>query len=168
MGNRVARIRAATKKDLPALAEVYGEAWRNAYQGVIPHLALERMIAHRDEQWWARTLAGRGSLLVLDFAGKAAGYTTFGRSRIRRTTLQGEIFELYLHPVYQGLGLGKRLFTGARKSLLDLHYRGLVVWALADNDGACNFYLRLGGKPFAEGAEHYGNTTLRKVAFAWA
>ena len=35
-------------------------------------------------------------------------------------------------------------------------------------DRACGFYLRLGGKPVAEGAESFGDVSLRKVAFAWA
>jgi len=52
--------------------------------------------------------------------------------------------------------------------LSELRLKGLVVWALADNDSACGFYLHLGGKPVAEGAESFGDVSLRKVAFAWA
>jgi hypothetical protein len=44
----------------------------------------------------------------------------------------------------------------------------LMVWALTDNDSACAFYLSLGGKPVAEGAERFGDISLRKVAFAWS
>jgi hypothetical protein len=43
-----------------------------------------------------------------------------------------------------------------------------MVWALTDNDSACAFYLSLGGKPIAEGAERFGDISLRKVAFAWS
>ena len=72
-----------------------------------------------------------------------------------------------MHPIYQGLGLGEKLFQGARKRLVDLRLRGLLVWALSDNDCACSFYLSLGGKPVAEGAERFGEVSLRKIAFAW-
>ena len=85
-----------------------------------------------------------------------------------RAPFQGEIFELYLHPIYQGFGLGEKLFDGARIRLAELRLKGLLVWALADNDAACGFYLRLGGKPVAEGAESFGDISLRKVAFAWS
>ena len=37
-----------------------------------------------------------------------------------------------------------------------------MVWALSDNDSACSFYLSLGGKPIAEGAERFGDISLRK------
>ena len=151
-----------------ALAAAYEEAWRNAYQGVIPHLSLERMIARRGLRWWESALRKRTPLLVLDFGGAAAGYVTYGRCRLGRTPFQGEIFELYLHPIYQGFGLGEKLFDGARMRLAELRLKGLLVWALTDNESACGFYLRLGGKPVAEGAESFGDVSLRKVAFAWA
>jgi GNAT superfamily N-acetyltransferase len=168
METDLVQIRPARLKDATALAEVYAEAWRGAYRGVIPHLSLERMIARRGLSWWQGALAERRPLLVLDFDGAASGYATYGRCRSGRTAFQGEIFELYLHPVYQGLGFGEKLFERARKRLADLRLKGLMVWALSDNDGACNFYLSLGGKPVAEGAERFGEVSLRKVAFAWS
>ena len=162
----VIQVRAPTRRDAPALAALYAEAWRCAYRGIIPHLSLERMIARRGQAWWERALDERYPLLLLDFRGEVAGYATFGRSRLHRT--QGEIFELYLHPIYQGLGLGRRLFDETRTRLLDRRYKDLVVWALADNDSACSFYLGLGGKPIAEDAERFGQVSLRKIAFAWS
>ena len=167
MRTNVIQVRTATRRDAPALATLYAEAWRGAYRGIIPHLPLERMIARRGQAWWERALDERYPLLLLDFGGEPAGYATFGRSRLRHAPAQGEIFELYLHPVYQGLGLGRRLFDETRKCLLDRRYKDLVVWALADNDSACSFYLGLGGKPIAEGAERFDQVALRKVAFAW-
>lgn len=164
----VAHVRPARPKDAPALASAYEEAWRGAYQGIIPHLSLERMIARRGVRWWQETLRKRPPLLVLDFRGEAAGYVTFGRARLGRTPYQGEIFELYLHPTYQGLGLGQKLFAGARQRLGELRLKGLVVWALADNEAACSFYLREGGTPVAEGTESFGDIALRKIAFAWS
>lgn len=164
----VAHIRPARPKDAPALASAYEEAWRGAYQGIIPHLSLERMLARRSLRWWQQSLHKRAPLLVLDFRGEAAGYVTFGRCRLTRSPYQGEIFELYLHPTYQGLGLGSKLFDGARLRLGEMRIKGLLVWALADNEAACGFYLSQGGKPIAEGSESFGEATLRKIAFAWA
>ena len=164
----VAHIRPARLKDAAALAAAYEEAWRSAYQGIIPHISLQRMLARRGLRWWESALRKRTPLLVLDFSGEAAGYATYGRCRLGRAPFQGEIFELYLHPVYQGLGLGEKLFERTRQRLFDLRLKGLMVWALTDNDSACSFYLSLGGKPIAEGAERFGDISLRKVAFAWS
>ncbi len=163
----VAHVRPARPQDANALASAYEEAWRGAYQGIIPHLALERMIARRSLPWWQRAVRKRSPLLVLDFDGVAAGYVTFGRSRSGRSPFGGEIYELYLHPTYQGLGLGPKLFRGARERLTEARVKGLLVWALADNEAACAFYLSRGGKPVGETREHFGDTALRKIAFVW-
>ena len=163
----VTHIRPARPRDATALAATYEEAWRGAYQGIIPHLSLERMIARRSLRWWNTAIGKRAPILVLDFQGEAAGYATFGRCRLGNLPFRGEILELYLHPTYQGLGLGQKLFTGARHRLGELRLKGLMVWALADNEAACGFYFSLGGKPIAEGSESFGETALRKIAFAW-
>ncbi|MEM7192539.1 MAG: GNAT family N-acetyltransferase, partial [Pseudomonadota bacterium] len=168
----VAQVRLAGPKDANALAAVYEEAWRGAYQGIIPHINLERMIARHGPRWWDQVLQRRASVLVLDFDGEAVGYTTFGRCRTqqsfsRQGPCQSEIFELYLRPSHQGLGLGSKLFDGARQKLRDHRLRGLLVWALADNEAACAFYVGLGGKPVSETAERFGDTVLRKIGFAW-
>ena len=86
----VVQIRPARLKDASALAAAYEEAWRNAYQGVIPHLSLERMIARRGLRWWESALRKRTPLLVLDFDGAAAGYVTYGRCRLGRAPFQGK------------------------------------------------------------------------------
>jgi len=168
MSTTLIEIRRAKTSDATDVAATHDEAWRTAYQGIIPHLSLERMIARRGLRWWETTLRKRPSLLVLDFGGEAAGYVTFGRCRLGRAPYKGEIFELYLHPNYQGLGFGERLFDAARTRLGEMRLRGLLVWALADNEAACDFYFQRGGKPVAEGAEAFGETSLRKIAFAWA
>ena len=160
-------IRTAKPDDAEALAAAHGEAWRLAYQGIIPHLNLERMIARRNAAWWAEAVARRSPILVLEYDGAAVGYATFGRARARRSPYQGEIFEIYVSPVYQGLGFGGRLFRAARSALIDARLNGLVVWALADNDMACAFYRALGGREVAESAESFGKKTLKKIAFAW-
>ncbi|MEG6508042.1 GNAT family N-acetyltransferase [Methyloligella sp. 2.7D] len=149
------------------LAEVYEDAWRNAYQGIIPHLQLERLISLRGPAWWEDAAGRQNPPLVVELNGEAFGYATYGQSRQRRSPFRGEIYEIYLDPVYQGLGFGSRLFSAARQRLMEVKLKGLMIWALADNDAACSFYLGLGGKPVAEGAERFGEANLRKVAFAW-
>lgn len=161
-------VRTAQVPDCIDLAAAHEEAWRSAYQGLIPHLPLERIIARRGPGWWQRAVERRAPILVLDYDGAPAAYATFGRSRMRATAYQGEIYELYVRPVYQGIGFGRRLFEATRDRLARHGLDGLVVWALADNDQACAFYRGVGGSPVSEGSETFGDVRLRKVAFAWA
>jgi GNAT superfamily N-acetyltransferase len=164
-GSKVS-VRSGKPADAKALARIFKEAWLLAYRGIIPHLHLDSMIRQRTAEWWRNALKSSDTLLVLEVAGTVAGYATIGSSR-HRLPYQGEIYELYLDPVYQGLGLGEHLFEGCRHALDMKKLNGLVVWALLDNTGACDFYWHRGGRPVANAFTRIGGKRLEKVAFTW-
>jgi ribosomal protein S18 acetylase RimI-like enzyme len=159
-------IRAGALADAPALSEVFRSSWSNAYLGIIPHLHLDSMIRKRTPDWWGTTIKSGGELLVLQVSGVIAGYATFGPARVRGD-YEGEIYELYVSPTYQGLGFGERLFEACRFHLDGRQLSGLIVWALADNIAASDFYWRRGGRPVGAGYERFGRAKLKKVGFAW-
>lgn len=159
-------VRCASPGDADALVEVFRESWLNAYQGMMPDFHLDKIIRRRDAAWWQAALTSNDRTLVLDVGGKVAGYATFGPARIRGR-FKGEIYELYMSPVYQGLGFGERLFEGCRFMLDQRRLSGLIVWALIENQGACHFYWRRGGRPIASVDEAFGTKRLEKAAFAW-
>ncbi len=160
-------IRKAEPRDAEAIADVHHLAWRGAYSGIIPHRALNRMIDRRGPDWWANAIRRAATVLVVEIGGKLAGYATIGRNRARELGQQGEIYELYLRPEYQGIGLGSRLFAAAREKLADSGLKGMVVWALEENSGALSFYEGAGGRDVAEGVEIFDQKALKKVAFVW-
>ncbi len=160
-------IRRAVQRDADAIADVHLEAWRGAYAGIIPHRALNAMIGRRGPKWWAGAIRRSATVLVAEMGGEVAGYATLGRNRARELPQQGEIYELYLRPECQGIGLGSRLFGAARDKLRAHGLGGLVVWALEDNTGALSFYQGLGGRDVAEGVEVFDQKALKKVAFVW-
>ena len=108
-------VRAGKAADAAALSQVFGESWLFAYRGIIPHLHLDSMIRQRTPEWWRSAVRSGDSTLVLEHAGKLVGYATFGAAR-QRGPSQGEIYELYLDPVCQGVGFGEHLFEGCRHS----------------------------------------------------
>lgn len=160
-------IRKAEPRDAEAIADVHHEAWRGAYSGIIPYRALTAMIHRRGSSWWASAIRRAATVLVVEIGGTIAGYATIGRNRARELSQQGEIYELYMRPEYQGIGLGSRLFSAARDRLADSGLKGLVVWALEDNAGALSFYEGVGGRDVAEGVEIFDQKALKKVAFVW-
>jgi len=159
-------VRKGKAADAAGLACVFAESWRQAYRGIIPAAHLEEVISRRQTGWWLNALRSGDAILTLTFAGKIAGYATFGRSRAGGA-YRGEIYELYLAPAYQGLGFGEFLFEACRNGLDQRGLRGLIVWALKDNDGACNFYQRRGGRIVAKTTEMLGGAKLAKLAFTW-
>lgn len=162
-------VRRAKPSDAKVLAEIFRDSWRQAYGGIIPHMHLEGMIGRRGPQWWTSQMRSSESLLVVSSARTVVGYATMGLSRTRGRVgkAEGEIYEIYLTPLHQGQGLGEYLFEGARHTLEMRGHAGLIVWALADNSAALDFYWRRGGKTIAETTETIGGAKLKKVAFEW-
>lgn len=160
-------IRRAVEKDAAAIADVHEQSWRGAYSGIIPHKALTAMINRRGSAWWSNAIRRASSILVVEIGDTVAGYATLGRNRARDLPQQGEIYELYLRPEYQGVGIGSRLFAAARDKLARHGLKGLVVWALEDNAGAVSFYEGADGRDVAEGVEVFDQKALKKIAFVW-
>lgn len=162
-------IRWSTAEDAGALARLHAASWRNAYAGILARPVIDRMISHRGAAFWRRA-GGGGRALVLGLDGTLLGYATMGfdRRAIRagdRTT--GEIFELYLAPEAQGLGLGRRLFQAARGELEAYGFSRLRVWALAENEVGCRFYRALGGQERERAVERIGGRDVEKIGFRW-
>lgn len=161
-------VRQARVADAEALSEVHDEAWRLAYRGIIPGVALEKMVLKRGPAWWRAALKrGAHRVLVLAFGDDIAGYANFGPSRYGAPRLRGEIYELYLRPAYQGVGLGSLLFRAARQRLADQRMPGLIVWALSDNEAACAFYKAMGGRHISTTTEKFGGVAVSKTGFGW-
>ena len=163
----VIEIRRARPADAGPLAATHDAAWRTAYQGIIPGPELEKLINRRGADWWEGAIRKGSRISILAFGDTLAGYANYGRNRARSLTYDGEIYELYLRPEFQGLGFGRRLFTAARRDLAQSGIKSLVVWALSDNESAVEFYRALGGRPVARSCEKFGGKTLDKVAYAW-
>ncbi len=161
-------VRPAEPADALQIADVHRAAWSQAYAGIIPFRSLRAMIERRGAKWWGRAIRGSTSILVLDVGGTIAGYATLGLNRARALPQEGEIYEIYLLPEYQGVGLGRRLFDEARRFLASLGCRGLVVWCLEENDHGVAFYRATGGRDVAEGSETFDRKRVRKIAFTWA
>lgn len=165
MTTNTVSIRRARAADAAGLSAVFDAAWREAYQGVIPGVALERFLARRGPaSWHAMIGSGRG-LAVVAFGDRIAGYAAYGRARDRTLATDGEIDELYIAPEFQGLGLGTRLFRAVRNDLIDRGLTRIGVWALADNARARAFYEGLGGVAGPTSVERLSGICLPRAAY---
>lgn len=167
MVDTVITIRNARPADAESIAEVHDAAWRDAYRGIIPGRELERMIARRGPKWWDSAIRRGSRIVVLEFDEEVEGYASYGPNRVPALPYQGEIYELYLAPVFQGLGFGGRLLKAARSDLAENGYHSALVWALADNERALAFYRRLGGKVVREAQEKFAGEFRKRIALGF-
>jgi len=167
MSTTLIETRPARPDDAVCLAETHDEAWRTAYQGLIPGPELEKLITRRGPSWWDTAIRRGSRISLLIFGDEIAGYANYGRNRAKSLPYAGEVYELYLRPEYQGLGFGRRLFSNAKRDLAQSGQTSMVVWVLSDNEPAVAFYRALGGRTVARSTERFGQKVLDKLAFAW-
>lgn len=185
------RTRLACVEDASDLSRVHRASWLNAYSGILNGTALREAIAKRNPAWWSTAVerlnaepvsigqyyngrqeaVNRSQLLVLEYEKRIVGYANFGASRRnyppQTSESWGEIYELYLLPEFQGVGLGKRLFNAARVHLKSMGHGALVVWALEANDLCQEFYEAMGGEPFVRSHEIFGGAQAPTIGYRW-
>src|ERR1700682_1929096 len=83
MNTTLIEIRRAKPADAGAVAETHDEAWRNAYRGIIPGAALEKLISRRWPAWWESAIRKGSRIALLGFGDRIAGYANYGRNRAR-------------------------------------------------------------------------------------
>ncbi len=160
-------MRLAEPSDCDALAAIHSAAWLGAYRGLLNGVELDRLIARRPPDWWRRAMSKGVRIKVICVAGETAGYATFGTCRIASLPYEGEIYELYLKPKYQGLGFGRRLFQTIRSELAETPLNGLAVQVLSANQPAREFYQALGGKLATTSSYRSANSRLELSVYAW-
>ena len=111
MSTTLIEIRRAKAADATAVASTHDDAWRAAYQGIIPGNELDKLINRRGPDWWESAIRKGSRITILQFGETIAGYANYGRNRARSLFYDGEVYELYLRPEFQGLGFGRRLFS---------------------------------------------------------
>src|SRR5262245_12610432 len=110
MSTQLIELRQAKPADATALAAAHDEAWRTAYQGIIPGLELDRLINRRGAAWWDGSIRKGSRISLFVFGDTVAGYANYGRNRARRLAYYGEIYEIYLLCQYQEYVFGRRPF----------------------------------------------------------
>ena len=162
-------IRRATPADAARLAWVRTASWRDAYAEIIPPRTLERIATHDADRMRRAVIDrrfGQTVWVVTDAANVIFGYAWSGPQTDRSLPFLGEIYELYLHPAWQGRGAGRMLLTHAIWELVSVGQHPACLWVLAEND-ARHFYESCGGTPVGSRNVELGGRTTKKILYGW-
>lgn len=98
-------IRTARAEDVPALLAIYNHAVVHS----VATFDLEPLTLAEWQQWYARHNVGNHPLLVAEADGTAVGYASLSSYRPMPAYRSAVELSLYIHPAYQGRGLGSAL-----------------------------------------------------------
>ena len=160
-------IRAAIPGDIAVIADIYVETWRDAYAGILPDSVLLGLSAKRHAAQWRHSLTRDRVKVAVDGRRGPVGFGSAGRARSDKLPYAGEIYTLYVHPDFQGRGIGGKLLIALFGALLRDGIESAILWVLADNP-ARFFYEAMGGKWAAVREETLWGVTVPERGYAWA
>lgn len=161
-------MRLATLADVPAIARVHVDAWRETYPEMLPAFVLDALTyAEREHQWSEALAAGGSCLYVAEVDGAIAGFASGGPNREPGyEAYPGELWAIYLLRAHQGRGLGRALFVAVRDWLRAHGLEPFLLWVVAGN-AACSFYERLGGTRILTQQAEIRGANILESAYAW-
>lgn len=150
-------IAAASSADCRTVAQIHVDAWRVAYDGIVPSDYLAALSVDQREAMW-RTAVERGTprVLVVRTGEDVVGWIAYGHCRDEGSGPEiGEIWAIYAAPTAWSTGVGRALWDAARRDLQEQGYRSVTLWVIRENARAIRFYERSGFAIEANSAKEF-------------
>ncbi|MGI5212177.1 N-acetyltransferase family protein [Plantactinospora sp. CA-290183] len=155
-------LRPAVAGDLRAIGALHQRSRSAAYRDFLPAEALAAVSAETmGEYWTERWSWERDShlLTVAERDGRLVGFSYVGPHDPEEPDSAGpdvgELYAIHLDPAEQGRGTGRALMVDALATFRLRGWRRAVLWVLAQNTHARDFYARGGWRP--DGVEREGD-----------
>jgi ribosomal protein S18 acetylase RimI-like enzyme len=162
-------IRAAVESDARGVARVHVETWQAAYRGVVPDAYLDSLSIDKRERVWRESIrAGVPELWVAEIQSEIKGWVAFGASRdADATAAVGELEAIYVALDCWRAGVGRALWSVARRRLIERGFSSATLWVLAENARAIGFYAEADfhPNPVSQKEVSLGGKALREVRY---
>jgi GNAT superfamily N-acetyltransferase len=159
-------IRSAGERDLTAVAALHYRSRAAAYSGFIPAAALHAVPASSMVEYWTerwRYERDTHQLTVATEGDEVVGFTYLGPDEQPDT---GILHAIHVAPDAQGRGVGGALMADALDKLASGGWQRAVLWVLAENGHARDFYERGGWAPDGEQRDDFiGPALVHQVRY---
>ena len=166
---RVVGIRSATLADVPAIARVHVDGWRETYPGLIPDAVLAALTYEERESLWTDTIArAQACVFVAHIENAIVAFASGGPNRDEAYvgTYPGELYSIYVLQRFHGHGIGRRLFEAVHDWLRAHELEKFILWTVAANP-ACAFYQRMGGTLIVTQPADIRGARIFESGYAW-
>jgi RimJ/RimL family protein N-acetyltransferase len=145
-------IRQMLTDDVPYVARFHHAAWMDAYRDLLPQKDMDRLTLRHFQNSWKEIMQDkdRTNLVAIEKA-MPVGYASFTPYK---KAGQWELIGIYVNPQSMNKGCGSALFSAVVDAIKEKQGNRLVVWVIAGNQRAINFYQKHGMS--ATGKTHEG------------
>jgi len=132
-------IRSAINRDLPDIASLHIQSWRDAYAGVLPASFLGAPLEREFTSYWRdMNIQARDVVLVAESKGLCGFIAVWCRPK-------PYIDNLHIKPSFRSKNIGSALLTSAAEELRAQRHTTAYLWVFESNAKAVRFYERMGG-----------------------
>lgn len=167
-------IRAAGTDDAGVIAALHVASRKEGYKDFADPQALAALDVAAFEKNWRQWLGETTQVLIAYRDNVAAGFIAFGpiRTRIKEDrgimpAWPGEIYALYVHPDFWGMGAGRALMKAAAAPMRKAYWDKAVLWVIDKNKRAVTFYEKMGGQRVGAQDAQIDGRKMREIAFGW-
>lgn len=142
------QVRPATLRDAKHIAELHNAALREAFKGVVADEHVPVVAQDKRQAYWREAIEYSEPHVQVALNGdKIVGFVGYDRSRDPKTpNTMGEIWAIYAHPDYWGLGVGLALWDAAREGLIEEGCLNVSVWVPVGIERTVRFHELAGFK----------------------
>lgn len=162
-------IRPARQDDIPSIARVHVDSWQTTYRGIVADSFLDALTYQKHEERHRRYIVHPGTVYFVAELPDAGivGFLSGGPHRGGDADYRGELYAIYLLEQYRRRGIGAALVRQWAENIQSHGMDSALVWVLAENKPAIEFYQHLGAKPLREQMIDIGAQSLKEIAFGW-
>jgi len=138
--------RSAIIDDCHEIAKLKGKVWNTTYRGIYSDNTLDNYNIEKNEQTFKSIINNpKMSLIVAVNQENIIGFISCGEPYRPYLHYKQDIGLFYILKEYQGLGIGKKLFSIAKNQIISDGYSEFFVSVNKYNKNAINFYIAMGG-----------------------
>jgi len=163
-------LRPATVEDADGIARVRVQSWRVTYRGIFPDAFLDEMDVEEAAADWERILmapAGGTSVFVAEREGEVVAFAAGKMLDDEKFGINAELAAIYVRPSAKREGIGRRLLRMVADAHQGKGANGLLVWVLAKNEIARQFFEDLGAELLVEQPYVWDELELVEAGYGW-
>lgn len=163
-------FRRATAGDAAAIAALRVESWRATYRGVMPDAYLDGMRTEESAAMWTQVLSADVAgicVFVAEAGDEIVGFAAGMLLAPEKLDCNAELTAIYLKPIAQRGGVGRRLLALVAEALQQRGAVSLLVWVISDNQAARRFYEKLGAELLVEQPFTWDGLDLMEAGYGW-
>lgn len=163
-------IRLAMEKDVERIAKVHVKSWQQTYKGIISQDYLDSLKIEDKYELWKRVISTSSEespvIVAENSGGEIVGFASFGRERMQRFGVDGELYAIYLLEEYKRKKLGTKLYYHGLKEIMKTGIESLLVWVIEDNPSR-RFYDKFFPEQIGQESFEINGRKHIEIAYAW-